>query len=303
MNRTRKLFTLATLAAALAACSSMPERNAALEQARNRYNAAQADPQITALASDELQRAASSLRVADQAQKEGKSLANVDHLAYLTLQRVNIAQDSAASRAAEAVTTSAAAERDKMRLALRTNEADTALAQLAQSKKDSAQQSNALASADANAQRDQARLARREARMHELEAQLSEMHAKKTERGMVITLGDTLFDSGSSTLGATGTLNMSKLAEFFKRNPLRRATVEGFTDSMGSLGANQALSERRAQAVVTALVAQGVPADRLNMRAYGEEQPVASNATAAGRQLNRRVEILFAPQDDDVSLK
>lgn len=303
MNHARKLFTLATLAAALAACSTLPERNSALEQARSRYDAAQADPQVGALAPEELQRAALALRVADQAQSDGSTLATVDHLAYLALQRVNIAQDSASSRAAEAQSARAAAERDHMRLALRTEEADKAQAQLAQSRQDNAQQSSALIAADVQAQRDQDRLARREARMHELEAQLSDMHAKRTDRGMVITLGDTLFDSGSAALGVEATRNMAKLAEFFRRNPSRRATVEGFTDSMGSIGANQALSERRAQAVVAALVSQGVPAERLATRAYGEEQPVASNATAAGRQQNRRVEILFAPQDDDVSMK
>jgi len=70
--------------------------------------------------------------------------------------------------------------------------------------------------------------------------------------------------------------------------------VEGFTDSTGSPGLNMALSEERADAVRAALVSQGVPSDRIITRGYGEAYPVAGNQTPAGRQLNRRVEIVFS---------
>ena len=127
------------------------------------------------------------------------------------------------------------------------------------------------------------------------EAQLSELNAKKTDRGMVITLSDVLFESGKASLVGEGPANLAKIADFFRRNPQRSASIEGHTDSVGSATTNQALSERRASLVKAALVDLGVPTDRLTTRAHGENLPVATNGTAVGRQMNRRVEIIFTP--------
>lgn len=295
MNNRTHTFALLTLTAALAACSSVPESNAALERARGSYNSAQADPQVVRLAPDELKRAGEALRVADQARSAGGSLASVDHLAYLTTQRVVIAQETASSKAAQAVTAAAAAERDKVRLAQRTSEADLAQQQLAQSQQSNARKTSELAAADAGAQRDQARV-------NDLESQLKDLNARKTDRGMVVTLGDVLFDTGQSKLLIGSQPNMAKLAELFKRNPQRRASIEGFTDSVGGAASNMDLSQRRASAVKTALVGLGVASDHLSTQAHGEDQPVASNDTAAGRQLNRRVEIVFAPESGGLSM-
>jgi outer membrane protein OmpA-like peptidoglycan-associated protein len=277
-----RIFYTAALAATLAACNSLPERNNALEQARTQFNAAQGDASVASLAPDELKLAGDSLHTADQAWNDRGTLATVDHLAYMTSQRVVIARETASNKASQAVTAGAAAERDKTRLAMRTNEADTA--------------QQKLAIADANAVKDQAQV-------NNLEMQLHDLNAKKTERGMVVTLGDVLFDSGKSSLRANGDHSMTKLSEFFKHNPQRKASIEGYTDSVGGASANQALSEQRAHAVMTALVNLGVPTDRLSTQAHGEDNPVADNGTAAGRQMNRRVEIVFSPQPGDLSAK
>ncbi len=130
---------------------------------------------------------------------------------------------------------------------------------------------------------------------------LAELNARKTDRGMVVTLGDVLFDTGKSQLRPGGNTNLAKLAEFFKRNPERKAMVEGYTDNVGSAGMNLALSERRATAAMDALLGMGVTTTQLDTRAYGVEKPTADNATAAGRQMNRRVEIVFASTGADVA--
>jgi outer membrane protein OmpA-like peptidoglycan-associated protein len=284
----KQIFVIAALAAAaLAACSTVPDRNNALNNARGRVVAAQADPQVVSLAPDELKRAAESLRAAEKAWSDGGNTTIVDHLSYMTVQRVTIAQETATSRASQAVTAGATAERDKTRLAVRTQEADSAQRQLAVSKESNAQKTSELAAADASA-------ARSRARASELEMQLKDLNAKKTDRGMVVTLGDVLFDSGQSRLLPDGAHNMAKLAGVFKRDPLRRASIEGYTDSVGAAGANVDLSQRRANAVMAALVDQGVAADHLSTRAFGEANPTADNGTASGRQMNRRVEIVFA---------
>jgi outer membrane protein OmpA-like peptidoglycan-associated protein len=160
-----------------------------------------------------------------------------------------------------------------------------------------------LAAAAAVAQDDQARLARRDAQVQELQAQMSALNARKTERGMVVTLGDVLFSTGQSRLQGDGERTMGKLADFLRRYPQRTAAIEGYTDSVGSDASNQALSDRRANAVMDALVGLGVPGNRLRSQGFGESRPVASNDTAEGRQMNRRVELVFAPEEGDAFLK
>jgi outer membrane protein OmpA-like peptidoglycan-associated protein len=301
----------------LGACSSVPDRNVALDQATSRYTAAQAQTQVTTLAPEELKRASEALRVAEQAKANGDSPATVDHLAYLASQRVGIAQDTAASRAAEAVTAGAAAERDRMRLALRTQEVEATQRQLANSQQANAntsqqlansQQANASANQQlANSQQSnaiqQAQLARRDAQLGDLQSQLRDLNARKTDRGIVVTLGDVLFATGQSTLQGDSVRTMAKLADFFKRYPQRTAVIEGYTDSVGSETSNQMLSDRRAQAVKAALVGQGVPADRLRSEGFGEARPVGANDSADGRRSNRRVEVVFATEAGDAMLK
>lgn len=303
----RALYSV-TLLALVSACSSVPDRNVALESARSQFNVARNDPQVSSQAPAELKRAGEALRDADQARSSGESTVNVDHLAYLTSQRVVIARETAASRASQAITASAAAERDRLRLDARTNEVNAAQQQLAVSERNNAQkaadlalaeQSNAqktadLAAAEANAARSNARIERRDQRVNDLEAQLRELNAVKTERGMVVTLGDVLFDTGKAELLPDGGKNVAKLAEFFRRYPDRTATIDGHTDSVGNANANFTLSERRASAVVSALISQGVAANRLTMRGHGAAMPAADNGTPAGRQMNRRVEVVFA---------
>jgi outer membrane protein OmpA-like peptidoglycan-associated protein len=298
-----RLALLGLGVALLAACSSMPAHNLALDQARSRLEVAESQPQNMALAGDEMGRAREALRRADRALANGDSVAEVDHLAYLAQQQVAIAEDTAGSRAAQAVTANAAAERDHMRLALRTREADEAQSQRSAAESASALKSVQLAQSEADAQAQRERLARRDATVSDLQSQLKELNARQTERGIVVTLGDVLFDTGISRLRPEGLHSIDVLAGFMKRNPERHASVEGHTDSVGSAASNQALSDRRAQSVLSALVQRGVPGDQLSAQAFGEEHPVAGNDTAAGRQQNRRVEIVFDRQPGDLVLK
>ena len=302
-----KLSVVAAAAALLAACSTVPERNVAFEQAQVRLRAAQADPQVVLHASDELRQADAALRRADIARSERVPVVEIDHLAYLASQRVTIAQETAASRTAQAVTAGASAERERLLLTQRTQEADRATLdaeratrdaeaakrQLASSQALGQRQSAELAQADRAAAEGRAQQARSDARVEGLEQQLQALNARKTERGMVVTLGDVLFDTGQSRLQPAGDVNIAKLADFMKSNPSRRAAIEGYTDSVGGSDSNQALSNERAQAVKAALVGRGVGAERLSTFGHGESNPIASNTTSAGRQTNRRVEIIF----------
>jgi len=133
-----------------------------------------------------------------------------------------------------------------------------------------------------------------QARNAELERQLRELEAQQTERGLVMTLGDVLFSTGRADLTAGAEARMDRLATFLQRNPNRTIRVEGYTDSTGSSQTNLRLSEQRAAAVREALVTRGVNPGRIVTQGFGAARPVASNSSDAGRQANRRVEIVIS---------
>jgi outer membrane protein OmpA-like peptidoglycan-associated protein len=126
-----------------------------------------------------------------------------------------------------------------------------------------------------------------------LEAELAELRADRTERGLVVTLGDeVLFDVDQAELKPGGMQQLARVAEFLRENPDRNVLVEGHTDSTAPDAYNLALSQRRANAVEDFLITQGVDPTRIGAVGYGEQLPIATNDTVAGRQANRRVEIV-----------
>ena len=303
MKNARKFIPHALALAAtllLGACSSLPADNAALMSARAAFESARNNPQTRELAAAELSAAGIALNRANEAFTRRDKLAEVDHLAYLASQRVAVAQQTARQKAADAQLLSAEAERDRSRLAARTSEADSAqmLAQRSQQEAQAAQRS--AAASQMSAQSAQMQTADAQARAMQLEEQLRALNAKKTDRGMVVTIGDVLFDSGRAELKPGSARDMSKLADFFKANPQRTALVEGFTDSVGSEAANQDLSNRRAAAVQAALADMGVERQRISARGYGKAHPVAGNDNASGRQMNRRVEIVLSDESGQI---
>ncbi|WP_194791151.1 OmpA family protein [Pseudomonas sp. UFMG81] len=169
------------------------------------------------------------------------------------------------------------------------------LAYLAGRKIESAEQSILLRQAEISlqgieAQRTQARLDVRTAQLKALQA----LKSKQTERGTVVTFGDVLFDTGRAELRPGSQRDVQQLADYLRDNPERKVLVEGFTDAIGSDSFNQQLSERRAGTVANALRRQGIAAERVVSAGYGKEYPVASNANAQSRQLNRRVEVIIS---------
>ncbi|MBS1220035.1 MAG: OmpA/MotB domain protein, partial [Proteobacteria bacterium] len=136
-----------------------------------------------------------------------------------------------------------------------------------------------------------ARLDSRTREADDLRRQLAELNAKETDRGMVVTLGDVLFDTGKSDLkgGAVG-----NLAGVLNKYQDRTVIIEGHTDSVGSDDYNYGLSNRRANAVKSFLVSQGISAGRIDASGKGEGYPVADNGSPAGRQQNRRVEVIIS---------
>ncbi len=131
------------------------------------------------------------------------------------------------------------------------------------------------------------------AKAKQLEEQLAQLKAEHTNRGLVLNLGDVLFEFGKADIKAGAVRNLYPLVTFLKEYPARNVLIEGHTDSIGSEAANLELSQRRAEAVRSFLVENGVNPQRITTRGYGEAFPVASNNSDAGRQKNRRVEVVI----------
>jgi outer membrane protein OmpA-like peptidoglycan-associated protein len=133
----------------------------------------------------------------------------------------------------------------------------------------------------------------REREIRVLETELAELRADRTDRGLVVTLtDDVLFDVDQAELKPGGMQRLARVAEFLRQNPDRNVLIEGHTDSTAPDAYNLALSQRRANAVEDFLITQGVDPNRISAIGYGEQLPIATNETAAGRQANRRVEIV-----------
>jgi outer membrane protein OmpA-like peptidoglycan-associated protein len=266
------------LALALGACATMPQPNAALETARAAVHTAEADPNVNKYAPLDLDRARKDLSIAEDASLHHKDT-DVDQPAYLATQNARLAQAHAATKADDARVAAGQIERDQIMLTARTREAENA--------KQSATNARAVADVALN-QRDQAT---EETAL--VQAELDALKATPTPRGMVLTLGDVLFDTGRAELKSGATRKVDQLAQFLMEHPDRRVQIEGFTDSVGTDSYNEDLSQRRADAVKAALINRGIEPSRIGTEGYGKAYPVANNNDSGGRQLNRRVEVVI----------
>ncbi len=120
------------------------------------------------------------------------------------------------------------------------------------------------------------------------------LETRDTPRGLVVNMADVLFDTGKYDLRQTAREKLARLSGIILAHPGLKLEVEGHTDSVGSDELNQKLSEQRASEVSKYLVAQGLSQDTVTAKGFGKTMPVADNATAAGRQKNRRVEIIVS---------
>lgn len=304
MNNTALAFALAAL---LAACATVPMNNPKLDEARTGYERAVNNAYAARGGTVELQSARVALQRAQAALEAGEDPAIVEHYAYLAKRRTETALEAGKVVAGDEAVAAAAVERQRIMMEVRTREAEEmqkrALASAAEA--DAARKLAEEQQAQAAASRKQAeeQMARAQAsaaaaraadeQSKRLAAQLEEMKATKTERGIVLTLGDVLFDTGRSDLKPGALRTLEQLTTFLVENPERSALIEGHTDAVGSDAFNQRLSEQRAAAVQNALVERGISQARISAVGFGPSKPVVGNDTAAGRQQNRRVEIII----------
>ena len=288
-----------------------------LEKAKAFYEQVKSNPDVQAYAPAPLYDGQKAMNAAEQA----KDYQEMEHLSYLAEKKSQMIMAIAEQRKAEKETGALGKETAELVLQKRDQEAKLARKEAEQAKLLALERASEAEKArmEAEAKSLEAEKARREteAKSRELEQtkqaalaeaekaakaraeadqltkEVSELKAKQTDRGIVLTMGDVLFTTGKATLfpGAIRTIN--KLAGFLNKYPDRNVLIEGHTDSVGSEEYNLGLSEKRADSVREQLVAEGVSPERISTKGYGKKYPEASNDIPAGRQQNRRVEVVI----------
>jgi outer membrane protein OmpA-like peptidoglycan-associated protein len=261
--RSKTLIATSVAALLLAACAAAPVKPDGAADARSKLTQLQSDPSLAGRAPLAVKEADTAVQVAEQPQADQELGA---YRVYMADRKVEIARAQAETSLAEDQRTALSANREASRLDARTREADAAHVATANSEQQAA----------------------------ELQRQIDALQAKPTDRGLIVTLGDVLFDTGKASLKAGATSNLNKLVAFLNEYSDRTVLIEGYTDSVGSEDYNQGLSERRADSVKSYLAGQGIGSIRLSAAGKGESDPVASNDSAAGRQQNRRVEVIIS---------
>jgi outer membrane protein OmpA-like peptidoglycan-associated protein len=131
--------------------------------------------------------------------------------------------------------------------------------------------------------------------LEKLQQQLNKiLETRESARGLIVNMSDVLFDTGSATLKSGSREKLARIAGVLLAYPSLHVAVEGHTDNVGEDAYNQSLSKRRAEAVRTYLVEQGIPQPTIEALGFGEARPVVDNTTPAGRQQNRRVELVIS---------
>jgi outer membrane protein OmpA-like peptidoglycan-associated protein len=235
----------------------------------------------------------------DRANEEAQRRRVAEAVAVDAVEQRNAAnQQNAAAQAAaqQAANAQAAAETDRNNAL---QQQQTAEANSDRDRAATADAQAAAASSNAAAAASDAQLQRavqdREALRARLLAQFNLiLETRDTARGLVVNMSDVLFDSGKFTLRPLAREKLAKISGIVLAYPSLNLAVEGNTDSVGTDAVNQRLSEQRAEGVRDYLTHEGVPESSTTATGYGKSRPIASNDTPAGRQENRRVELIVS---------
>jgi len=311
IRHSKKLIASALASMILVACSATPTKPDVVNNARSKLTQLQSNQQLAKQAPVAIKEAEDAVRAAEAPQSDKEK---AEHLMYIAERKVDTAQALAESRLMVDQRAELSRQRESARLDARTKEVDIARSntetarmetQTAQRETQTAQMEADSARSGAESERQKTLAAQQESAVAQqqsamaqqetadLQRQIAELNAKPTERGLVVTLGDVLFDTGKAELKSDANTNLAKLAAFLNKYPDRTVLIEGHTDTVGNEDFNQALSQRRADSVKAWLMKLGVKSDRLVTAGKGELSPVSSNDTASGRQLNRRVEVII----------
>jgi outer membrane protein OmpA-like peptidoglycan-associated protein len=272
MSLNKRIVLSVAIAAVLTACSATPERNETLERARALVQTVESSPRA-GIAAKDVANARASLDAANRLAESRTRVSEMEFEATNAALSAQIANEKILTAEANEAIANGTAQRQAVLIQARERDVQKSTAQADDSRR------QATAS---------------QARVDSLETELADLKLQKTERGLVLTLGDVLFETGHATLTPGAYATLDRLATALRQQPDRKVLIEGHTDSVGSSEANQGLSERRARSVEIALTKRGVEDSQIEALGKGENYPIAGNDSAGGRQSNRRVELIFS---------
>jgi outer membrane protein OmpA-like peptidoglycan-associated protein len=289
-NALKTAAGLAALSLALGGCMSTPTPSPRLIAAESSLERAKANPTTFESGRAPLEKAEIALRDARAYYLKGK---NDDYVHALRMGEGYVALADARGDQTDANLKIATLNTDRADVVsqARLRQIATAESATAQAEASATKSEIVAAGAVADTATAEAGRAAAEARTATVLAELNSYEQKKTDLGVTLILRDLQFPSASAVLGSGAQGRLAPLAAFLAKQPDTRIQIAGHTDSQGSDSANMDLSTRRAQAVGAYLVSTGVSADRITSLGMGEGSPVATNDTAAGRAINRRVEV------------
>ncbi len=268
----RSIATLSLLSSFfLLGCTSATVNSSALIESQKAYEQLRLDSQVKQYAAPSLFQAGKLYNLS----KSASSDAEANHFAYLLKQEIAVAKESARGKLLSEKIDALRDEKTKALL--------------------DAKESELL-----KAKQEAARAKERALGLEQRYQELQELNAKMTSRGLVLTLGDVLFETNKAQLMAGAQRAMDKLVDFLAENETRKVLIEGHTDNVGSSTYNIDLSLRRANAVKDVLKAKGIDESRIVTKGYGELYPVTANTSASGKQQNRRVEIVILNEGDTI---
>lgn len=279
MNTGIKLWSTACVLLLLVGCATTPDRPPPeVVRLSNQLTQLQADKRIASNAPDELRKAQAAIQSL-RARAYDLDEEVLQHRVYIADRLLQIAKALGLARYQEHRGEVLARERDEL---LR-----KAAARRARMARETAQTQRR----QAEMARDEA--ARARAKLAVMRDKLSELETRKSDRGLIVTLGDVLFEVDEAILKPGAQRSLNQLVKALRDAPKTRIRIEGHTDSTGSAAYNMRLSRERADSVRDYLVAHGVDPAIITTRGLGAQYPVASNETTAGRQQNRRVEVIL----------
>jgi outer membrane protein OmpA-like peptidoglycan-associated protein len=280
------------VALAMGACATTTTEPQSLIQARSTVQAAMQSNGASGPARADVDMATRELGAAEAAL--GKSPKDVEYHAYLAQQSAQTAIERNESVALREKVKNAETQRAAILLAARERDAVAAEHRAQTAAEESARLAAVAQRGSQELAQNQQELARKQQELATAQSQIDALKAQNTDRGMVLTLGDVLFDTGSSTLKPGADQSLQRVADFLVRNKEAKVRIEGHTDAQGDDSYNQVLSQRRADTVAGRLMQLGVEGSHVKAMGLGEAYPVTGNDTSAGRQQNRRVELVFS---------
>jgi len=283
MNKILKWTSASVLILVMSGCATNRDPSDELSSLESQYNQLAAQGFVAEYAPVALKEAEETIAKAKKLEEKREDKSLISHQQYLAKLKLDTALEIAKQKRAEAAIGNAEVRRKDALLSAKEREANALR--------------NRAETAEYNVTQLEATAREMSAKADALAKTLEDFSAKQSERGLVLTMGNILFELNKSDLKPGAERTLEKVAAFLAEYANRSVLVEGFTDGLGSADYNQTLSEKRAEAVVAELKRLGISSSRLSAKGYGEDYPVASNSTDAGRQQNRRVELIIANQD------